>query len=775
MVTLRRVEIATLATLTAAPVPLLGTWDALAETLTRPPLRVWKKTDVPLWAPIRLREGATSREARWVSHVTAAVIDVDGAPHSALGEAISRLATLGLAAVVHTSHGAALVHPTHTKFRVVVPLAEPCPAEAWRDAWTRIVAYLTPGRADPHCRDVSHVYYVPSCPPPEGCPPGWAPVAVRLPGVPLDLATVPAVPRGPEGGGLPRPTRSATLDDLRDLATRWRRAKDPHTRHLGRCASLVVEGSPYAGEGERDVTTFDLVRRCVEAAPEVKPETWAALFAPSLAIMGEGAPTPALVEAKAVAARRYLEERPPPEVAPTGHTIDDGIPWVVLSPVGGAFYVRSETGWHGPFTGDAIDVALRRHLAHAVSLGAVSLTREGGKPGPLSRQEIALRYALPLDVHEIEIGRETTIVEIGEDRKVRLLESCAPVRAPIERSPIVEEFLACFAGTGRARADLDTWLAVLPDTSDTLAALVLTGPREVGKSLFALACSRLWTETGPSKASTIVGDWNGGLLTCPLVFADEGLPHLRSGENVTTLLREILQARHHTIRRKYLPEVRAKGCVRLILAANDAKSVLKFEGVSMSPADLAAVAERFYHLEVSDRAGEWLRADRSRSVRVLAELPGHARWLHANLPRERQHRFWIEGTSDVMDQLAIRGGARSDVCRWIVSWLTRPPQFSSGGRKIGKSYCSDGKIFVNGRHVFETWESVLAGTPRPPLTYVTDALRILSGGWSRDGVWRISAPLLRAWISESGWDVDLEASIVAYELSTSAFKVPGVS
>ncbi len=720
--------------------PWETSWDGLRDALTGPPVRAWSKGEVPLWGPF---EGSSRRLAD-VRAVHVAVIDVDAAPARALGEAIERLRGLGVAAVVHTSYGAAGAAPGGTKFRAVVRLAEPVPPARWGDAWRRIVAAVAPAHADPACKDASHIYYLPSCPPPEACPDGWSPFAWSQEGPGLDPWTLP----DPGGGGAP--TRAATLEDLTTLARVWSRSGRSQTAHLGRALAAVAKGDPYAAEGERDTTTFDLVRRLVEAAPEVRPETWAPLFAPSLAVMGRGAPTVEAITAKAVAARRWLDTRA---------SAEDGLPWIVVSSVGASYWVRDQGGWCGPYGQDAVDVALRRHLAYAESIGAVTLTDEKGKFR--TRNELASRYALPVDVHTIELGRERTEVTV-RDGRVRLAEAQATVQGDPQWSTLVAEYLDRLVPEPRQRADVDVWLATLPDLREPLVALVLTGPRGAGKSLFATAASTLWGSNGPTRAGSVLGDYNGGILRCPLVFADEALPTLRSGENATAVLRELIQARQHTIRRKYLPDVEAIGSIRLVVAANSAR-VLSFDA-NMTPEDVHALAERFYHLEVSRSAAKWLEEDPSRGPAIVDAFAGHVAFLARYLVREKRGRFWLvtERSEALAETLAIRGGVRSELCRWVCTWLTQPER----ARKTPRScYVADGRIRIYLRHVHEAWDQYLPGAQRPTVQHLTDAVRVLAadGRPNLRGEWEIDPKRIGAWVREVGWDTDVTAAAAEYE------------
>lgn len=63
--------------------------------------------------------------------------------------------------VIYSSHSNS---PSHHKFRVVLPLAEPVKAEGWPSAWLHFsdMASVDGHRIDRKCKDLPHPYYLPS-------------------------------------------------------------------------------------------------------------------------------------------------------------------------------------------------------------------------------------------------------------------------------------------------------------------------------------------------------------------------------------------------------------------------------------------------------------------------------------------------------------------------------------------------------------------------------------------------------------------------------------
>jgi hypothetical protein len=132
------------------------------------------------WSPTRYADGATSRGNAGVAAVSALVFDCDRVPPDA--ERLTNVYWLGHTTWSHT--------PTAPRWRVVVPLSTPVPANQWRDVWQCARAALCP-EADPSCKDPSRQYYLPSH---SG---GVTAKATCHDGPLLDAATLPVLPPEP--------------------------------------------------------------------------------------------------------------------------------------------------------------------------------------------------------------------------------------------------------------------------------------------------------------------------------------------------------------------------------------------------------------------------------------------------------------------------------------------------------------------------------------------------------------------------------------------------
>ena len=202
-------------------------WDALVARLLALPPAVpgVGKAQQPCWSPVALCAEGGGRAAD-VLAVTALVIDLDGA--MLLDEALDR--TEGWERLAHTtwSH-----HPERPRCRLVLPLARPVPAAAWRAVWLRAVEALDLP-ADPACKNANRRYLLPVQP--EGGLVGQA--IHRATGRALDLLPLASEPAGPRPLRpplrVPPHRREAVADALLNREPEARRRLGLHLGgHLG--------------------------------------------------------------------------------------------------------------------------------------------------------------------------------------------------------------------------------------------------------------------------------------------------------------------------------------------------------------------------------------------------------------------------------------------------------------------------------------------------------------------------------------------------------------
>lgn len=175
-------------------------WPILVTRFLTHTRRRWN--DGPLYSPTRYRRGAP-RGSRFVEALYLLILEFDfGAPAFELLEAI------GVTFAAHTTFSHWLQdarHPIATPhWRLVIPLARPVPAAAWRTTYDR--ARLVFPDADPACSDAARMQRWPSCPLDPPAPPEtrWIDTGAWLD--PDSLPPLPAPPR-PFRSPWPLPSR----------------------------------------------------------------------------------------------------------------------------------------------------------------------------------------------------------------------------------------------------------------------------------------------------------------------------------------------------------------------------------------------------------------------------------------------------------------------------------------------------------------------------------------------------------------------------------------
>lgn len=138
-----------------APSPLVLDWGGLCSLMSSAPVVHLRdpsdKRPLPLWSPAIYKAGAKRGLAN-VQGVSAVVLDFDdGTPIATVHEVWASWPH-----IIHTSWSHT---PWVPKFRLVVPLESPRPAEEWPRIW-HWANSRTP--SDPACKDASRAYFLPA-------------------------------------------------------------------------------------------------------------------------------------------------------------------------------------------------------------------------------------------------------------------------------------------------------------------------------------------------------------------------------------------------------------------------------------------------------------------------------------------------------------------------------------------------------------------------------------------------------------------------------------
>jgi uncharacterized protein (DUF927 family) len=139
------------------------------------------KIGAQAWSPTKYKPGAT-RKNGGVESISCAVLDIDnGTPLADVRGKLDGYAFLAHSSFSHTDE--------HPKYRIILPLNTPSPADNWPLHWARINHWLG-NINDPTTKDQARIYFIPCH------PPGSQPFVEVGQGKPLDIEELPELPEG---------------------------------------------------------------------------------------------------------------------------------------------------------------------------------------------------------------------------------------------------------------------------------------------------------------------------------------------------------------------------------------------------------------------------------------------------------------------------------------------------------------------------------------------------------------------------------------------------
>lgn len=721
------------ARITSTAPDLRSGWDELCDLLTAPAveLRASSTSDVatvkrakesaPCWSPCVFRgpRGKATAVA-----VTCAVLDLDGVTLDVFGAALRAVPG---AAVVHSTARHAPQVDGLVRARIVMPLSRPVAAAEWGAVWRALRArWPMTDKAD---SDASRAYFVPSRL--SDCH-----SFVRVyEGEPLDVEELLAstTPKAAPAPVVPPPAagRAMTRDDLEVLARKYRRSSDLERASVGRAMGAIARGEAWGQPGEQDTTIFSVFRAIVRDIPWASDKSILDVCEPSRALMAQHAGDWSDLADKLDRIRAHAERAAVTPAEGAAYSAEQiasltafcggslAHRWILQ--LNGAWYIltHGDRGPHyaGPFAQPDRMLNAGELLAPAISAG-VQLLKPPDARGVVrakSADELAAEYGTGLQ------GITTSLVESATryDARTRtVIEAPTPLRALTPAyDPEVDEWLRLLCGGQYEK--VNQWLSAVTELDKPCVALMFTGQRGTGKTLFAESVSRLWTESMAVQwASVMGGSFNDALTSCPLVFADEYVPLERGTEH----LRGFITAHQRALARKFLPSSTLLGCVRMVIASND-DDALRVGG-DLSDHTLGALAERILVVEVPGSAARTYTdnlPDKGNSFRYGDRVARHALWLRDNLQWQRHGRHMIATQSEALiAKQANESGTRGDVLQ-VVMHALRNKLAGAEPAVIAR----DGEILVHTGRVIESWANVF-GSEKCPRGKVRAAMKALA-------------------------------------------------
>lgn len=699
------------------------TWQDLHRVLPRHQV-IRDKDRAPLFSPAELEPG-TKRDNDHVVAVHYGVVDLDGIPEEDLVQLLPwDHEFLLFSTYSHRKKGGA--------WRVVFPYSRPATPDEHRRVWLHLNA-LVGGKADPKCKGASHAYFVPAVPTQEDLK-----YAVydrnegRLVDLDEDVLRKPVLALAPRAAISPA---TLTLEGFRK-ATACQRG--PLRSRFGALAS----GEAFADAGERNNTSFQMMRDLAKVLPDTDPESLRPFLAPSIDDMSPdgGFNLDVVIQQFRTAQeeiRSALDDHESASILRAyggrrGHAYtqeeieqfaqDLGISvermrhlWVLQKSQ--TYYVFFDGAYRGPFSSH--EPAAAGLLAPAVTAGVSRYQPTKQGPKALGWGDLMEHYGTVISKITVDLSRSKSWFDVATGT---LYEApCPPRDIRPMFSPDVDAWCKAFAGEDYHK--FQAWLASVPDVSQPTAILFVKGPSGCGKSLLMAGLGRLWLKDpwdAPSELmDSMNAEFNEGLLKCPLAVADESFPATKSAE-----LRRFMQARSHTLRRKYMANAMVIGSPRIIIAANN-KNMLRLREV-LTADDVRAVGERILYLQPSEEARPLAMAHGHSWVHQDT-LAAHVLWLHQNHQYKKGQRFLVEGeTGHFHRSLAVSTALSSAICEWVARYLREPQKAAQCSIPVAVDRPDEG-LFISPSGLAQYWDLYSTNyKPNPELRDISTALQALT-------------------------------------------------
>lgn len=685
-----------------------GAWAAFCEALTSPATlpphpdpegrqteAQWKRTkatQIPAWSPATFKPGSTRASAN-VDAVHAFVVDLDDVPIGDIPAVLARFDAFEYLA--HTSPGVVRCPAGVTRLRLILPLATPVIGKDWPRVWGALMARFELAGlpyVDATCKGSAWIYFSPC----QGAH------IFRNRGIYLAATT----------------RDTCTARDLQEVGALLSRRKATEVKAIGLALRKAAAGEMYAQHPNRDETMREMTWHLAQHRPNLEPDSVATALAPAMAAPGALADDP---DARRVAALFLgaLEKQDSQAIVPVdGKRLreawapsDRGTPltdeeiaalgvdeheWILLH--GKSCYLHGPTGYVGPFGLVDGAVAALTYLA----------------PSPVQLYSVTANGTV----------RQRSITEMCEDSGRAIRASCVDLTAqaphydrdencfyeatcPIR--PFEAEYNAEIAGWLMALCgqvgieSMIRWLYWLTDLSKPLASLYITGPGDTGKSLLVTELSKLWTSKGPCDLEGALAGFNDAMTHCPLIFGDEFVPTGKGDE-----IKRLISERDRPLRRKYISDNRAIGCVRLVLASNNMRFADSYG--DMTQDDIEAHLDRFVGIDARHEAVEYLRNHDVQAWVDSNAIPKFALWVREAFAGrvESVGRFLVRGRSEKLrTALGTRTGSRALVCEWLASFVKDPKQglvSSKGGLRVAIGPDGNARLLVKAWAVRDCWE-----------------------------------------------------------------------
>lgn len=696
------------------------------DTLEKEKILKAAKLKQVMFSPARFSDSKRSNKSAEDVHF--GVIDLDHVPSTAIEQTKNKLH--GMAYVFYTTWS----HDNKTDTwccRFVFPFSRPIKAQDWPAFWQRLNLYFD-GKIDQSCKEPSRAYFVPCH------PKGQQGLIEIAEGTEFDVDSFLSAPL--EEVKNPQPTILEESQIL-DFALSLSKKNNTRAKEIGKAIKAGLAGMAMAEAGERQNTIRDVCWFLIQEFSDYSNEEIAKFFKTSLRLQTEAGSTKSSLEdfiERLESARTKLEQEQEVKKVEAEEELKLLI-WEAFGSTANRFhpYTREELAsfaagqniteeqfkkrWilqksrqffiflNGKYCRpiENINGSLARDceitLSPAITAGVTPYKiNKAGQRVLKTSDEMLAQYSTV--VHSIEYDLTSSVSLYDNNTKAMIFAPCPPRVITGEYFSHVEEWINRLCGGDPKKITMiNGWLSLFYDLREPLAALFVADAKNTGKTLLATGLARRWTVGAATPIDSVLGaGFNTAMLDCPLIHCDESKPAelLRSG--ATSKLRDFIQKRNHKVNEKYIKETEVKGCIRLLMTANN-RSLLDTEE-NLTIHDIDATMERILFLSAHPSAAEYLQSlgPPSEIQKMFIDndaIAKHVIWLSENHKIENRTRFGLSGEgSELHNEMAVTRRIPSAIMHWLVSYLQNP--INTKNQVLVK----DGNLYVTAKGLNDYWE-----------------------------------------------------------------------
>ena len=710
------------------------TWQQLVKILSNHKIQKEKvESDATQFSPWEYK-GNKSKAAQFALRSHFGVVDLDDINKEQLDFVKSRLKNISYVISTTWSHTRAKELAGNYRLRVAFPLSRPIEVSEWSRFWSKLYDFF--GKyIDAEAKGVGHAFLLPACQDKEDA---WA---LQNAGEPLDVEKLLLTERFDNHNVI-------KWEDLKELAKKLAKSRSDYRKEFAEVIQLGLQGLPLADVGERDSTLFKLAALLADTFEDFNPKDLSQLFHKSITTMqadSGGINTPTWFEDKLLRAKERADllrlERQTQQEAQqrlilkelfdgTRETPYSTLEFESFAEQQGCSTASFQKRWiiyhcgsyYIYFNGKYLDAQVDRdlvglcnkYLAPASTCG-VSTKKIGakGESIPKNFNELIFEYGTPALSIECSLSAKCSYYD---SQRGVFVDATTPLQiTEAKYDPVVEEFLRLLAGEDFER--LKDYLSAFIELNRPAAALYLHGPPGAGKDVLVKGLARLWTRGSPTMLASAIGaNFTQDISRCPLIFANESMPKSFKEHGSTGDWRELIQATSRRLTVKYKSNSELFGCIRLIMAANNADMLGTKE--EMTQEDIDAIVERVFYINITDdRSARYLIKLGPEAIVDMIEsgkIAKYVLWLNQTHKVKEKTRFIVSGKDSIFHKMfAVGSGLSSAICHWIISYLQNPQKINLNAKDL--IFVRDGEIFITQKSLNDYWDMYTTHTaPQTP-------------------------------------------------------------